>query len=62
MKGNQHFKWNYFGKKAFEQIKTTIANALVLAHPSYTKDFIIYYYASDHTLSTILMQENLEGI
>jgi hypothetical protein len=31
-------------------------------HPDYTKEFILYYYTSTHTLSTILMQENDEGI
>lgn len=62
MKGNSNFKWNEAGKRAFHDIKTAIANALVLCHPNYKRDFIIYCYASRHTLSAILMQENDEGI
>lgn len=50
------------GNKAFENIKEAIANAPVLVHPDYTKEFIIYCYASEHTMSSILMQENKEGI
>ena len=62
MKGNSNFKWNEAGKWAFQNIKTTIANAPVLCHPNYKQDFIIYCYASEYTLSTILMQDNDEGI
>ena len=62
MKGSPNFKWNEAGKRAFQDIKTAIANAPVLCHPNYKKNFIIYCYASEHTLSVILMQENDEGI
>jgi hypothetical protein len=62
MKGNKAFKWTDVGKKAFENIKEAIANAPILVHPDYTKEFIIYCYASEHTVSAILMQENKEGI
>lgn len=34
--------------------------ASVPIYPNYTKEFIIYCYASEHTLSTILMHENRE--
>lgn len=62
MKGNKYFKWSDNGKKAFEDIKGTIAKAHVLVHPHYTKEFIIYCYASEHIMSSILMQEKIEGI
>ena len=58
IKGNSSFKWSDPGNKAFKYIKNAIANALILCHPNYKKDFVIYYYPSKHTLSTILMQEN----
>ena len=60
MNGNQAFKWSNVGKRAFEDVKGVIAKAHVLVNPDYTKEFIIYCYASEHTLSTILMQENKE--
>ena len=62
MKGNSNFKWSEAGKRAFQDIKTAIANAPVLCHPNYKQNFIIYCYASEHTLSSILVQENDEGI
>ena len=62
MKGNSNFKWNEAGEEAFQNIKTAIANAWVLCHPNYKWDFIIYCYASKHTLFVILMQTNDEGV
>lgn len=62
MKGSQSFKWSDSEKKAFELIKHAIARAPTLVHPDYTKEFILYCYASAHTLFAILMQENNEGI
>lgn len=55
MKGNKTFKWTEVGKKSFESIKEAIANAPILVHPDYNKEFIIYCYASEHTISAILM-------
>jgi hypothetical protein len=60
MKGNKAFKWSDIGKR--EDIKSTIAKAPVLVHLDDTKEFLIYCYASEHTMSAILMQENKEGI
>ena len=51
-----------WGRKVGLSIKTAIANAPVLCHQNYKWDFIIYYYAFEHTLSAILMQDNDEGI
>ena len=62
MKGNTNFKWSEAGKQAFHNIKDAIANAPVLCHPNYSWDFIIYCYASEHTLSAIIMQSNDEGV
>ena len=62
MKGNKAFKWTDIGKRAFEDIKGVIAKTVVLFHLDYTKEFIIYFYALEHTTSTILMQENKEGL
>ena len=56
MKGNKTFNWSDVGKRAFEDIKDAIAKAPILVHPNYTKEFIIYYYALEHTMSSILMQ------
>lgn len=62
MKGNASLKWNDPGKRSFKDIKEAIANAPIIYHPNYTRDFMIYYYALEHALLEILMQENKEGI
>lgn len=54
------FKWSDEAKRAFDEIKVSIANAPVLAHPNYQKDFIIHFYASEHTISIILLQNDTE--
>lgn len=61
MKGNTSFHWSTKGKVVFNDIKEAIVHAPVLVYPNYTKDFIMYSYASEHTLSTILVQLNSEG-
>ncbi|XP_059078073.1 uncharacterized protein LOC131876648 [Cryptomeria japonica] len=39
-----------------------MASAPVLVCPDYTKEFIMYNYANDHTYSAILMHNNNEGV
>jgi len=62
MKNHLVFKWSVEGKKTFEDIKRAISNVPNLVHHDFQKDFIIYCYASKHTLSTILLQKNKQGI
>jgi hypothetical protein len=33
----------------------------VLASPDYTKEFLIFSFASEHTIATVLLQKNEEG-
>jgi len=56
------FKWTEKGKHTFQDIKTAIADAPVLIRPEFSKDFIVYCYASEHTLSAILTQQNDDHI
>ncbi|XP_059077950.1 uncharacterized protein LOC131876542 [Cryptomeria japonica] len=58
MSEKQAFKWNEEGNKEFESIKEAIAQAPILVNPYFKKDFIIYCYASEHTMSWILLQKN----
>ncbi|XP_059068759.1 uncharacterized mitochondrial protein AtMg00860-like [Cryptomeria japonica] len=50
------FKWTEEAKNSFERIKGSVANAPTLVNPNFTKDFILYCYASEHTMSGILLQ------
>lgn len=45
----------------FEEINKSIALAPTLTRPNFKRDFIIYWYASEHTLSGILTQKNDQG-
>ncbi|KAH9324684.1 hypothetical protein KI387_004862 [Taxus chinensis] len=62
MKGSPTFRWSEEGKRSFEEIKTSVAHAPVLVCPDFSKKFIMYSYASEHTVSAILMQKNSEDI
>ena len=55
------FRWKEEGKKYFEDIKIAISNAPMLVSPSFERDFIIYCYASEHSLSSILTQKDDQG-
>lgn len=58
----QHpFKWTEEARNAFERIKGSVANVPTLVNPNFTKDFILYCYAPDHTMSGILLQLNENG-
>ncbi|KAH9313256.1 hypothetical protein KI387_028291, partial [Taxus chinensis] len=62
MKHQAIFKWNNEGKVAFEEIKKSIAKAPTLVSPNFNKDFIMYCYASEHTLSDVLVQKSDEDV
>lgn len=62
MNDHKAFKWTDIGKGAFENILGAIAYASILVHLAYTKYFLIYCYAIEHTMSAILMEENKEAI
>ncbi|XP_059077844.1 uncharacterized protein LOC131876445 [Cryptomeria japonica] len=58
MSEKQVFKWSEEGKKAFTSIKNAIGQAPVLVNPDFSIDFVIYCYASEHTMSGILLRKN----
>ena len=54
-------KWTLEAKKSFELVKHTLARAPVLNNPDFTKDFLIFSFASEHTVTAVLLQKNPEG-
>jgi hypothetical protein len=48
-------KWTTESKTSFEHIKKVIAEALVLANPDYTKEFLIFSFTSEHTIAAVLL-------
>jgi hypothetical protein len=56
-KGNE-IKWNPKSRNSFEDIKVVLTRAPVLASPDFTKDFILFSFASEHTIVGMLLQKD----
>jgi hypothetical protein len=54
-------KWKEMAKSFFQQIKKALIEALVLVSPDYTKDFIVFPFSSEHTITIVLLQKNQDG-
>ena len=53
-KGHE-IKWTVEARRSFKEIKQAISKALVLVSPYFTKDFLVFSYASEHTIAAILL-------
>jgi len=54
-------KWTAKPRESFIQIKKALIEAPVLINPDYSKDFLIFSFASFDTIATVLLQKNEEG-
>ena len=61
IKKDSNFKWSKERKEAFEKIKEAIAEAPTLQSPNFNNEFILYTFASDHSIATVLTQKNEDG-
>jgi hypothetical protein len=52
------FKWDDERKRAFNDIKTAISQALVLRSPIFSKHFFLYTFTFDQSLAAVLTQKN----
>ena len=57
LKNDIKFNWSSKCNEAFEQLKTLLTTAPVLAQPDITKPFVVYCDASGSGLGCVLMQE-----
>ena len=55
LKKNNEVKWTAEAKESFAHIKRVIREAPVLVSPDYLKDFLIFSFASEHTLTAVLL-------
>jgi hypothetical protein len=60
-KGNE-VKWTVEPRESFNQIKKALTEAPVLISPDYSKDFLIFSFASFDTVAVVLLQKNDEGM
>lgn len=58
-KGNK-IKWDNEAKKSFDDIKTTLSQAPLLTIPDFSKQFIIFSFAFEHTIFGVLLPKNVE--
>jgi hypothetical protein len=59
-KGNE-VKWTSEPREYFFQIKKALTEAPVLISPDYSKDFLIFSFASCDTVAAVLLQKNDQG-
>jgi len=54
-------KWTVEAKRSFEAIKEALTKTPVPISHDFQKDFIIFSFASEHTIATVLLQKNDQG-
>eukprot|EP00253_Pinus_taeda_P011737 PITA_11737 len=61
LKKDAKVKWSLETKQAFESIKTALTQTPILTSPQFDKDFIIFSFASEHTIAAVLLQKGDQG-
>eukprot|EP00253_Pinus_taeda_P020351 PITA_20351 len=61
LKKGADFKWTVEAKKSFEEIKKALTQAPVLISPYFTKEFLIFTFASEDTIAGVLLQKGSQG-
>ena len=61
LKKDSAIKWTIKAKQSFESIKQALTKAPVLISLDYAKDFIIFSFASEHTIVAVILQKNTQG-
>jgi hypothetical protein len=61
LKKDHEVKWTVEAKESFQQIKMALGEAPVLIIPNYDKEFLIFSFASIHTIVVVLLQKNEEN-
>ena len=61
LKKDNEVRWTSESKVSFQCIKKVISEASVLASPDYMKEFLIFSFASEHTIANVLLQKNKES-
>ena len=57
LKKDSQVKWTEEAVKSFNLVKLALSSAPVLISPDYTQDFILFSFASEHTMAAVLMQK-----
>ena len=55
-------KWTVEAKQSCVDIKKALIEPLVLVSPNFAKDFMIFSFASEHTITGVLLQKNEQNL
>eukprot|EP00253_Pinus_taeda_P036277 PITA_36277 len=61
LKKDTKVRWSLKAKQAFESIKVALTQTHVLTSPQFDRDFIIFSFASEHTIAAVLLQKDDQG-
>eukprot|EP00253_Pinus_taeda_P034607 PITA_34607 len=61
LKKDSKVKWTAEANQAFEGIKFSLTQTPVLTNPQFDREFIIFSFASQHTIATVLLQKDDQG-
>lgn len=61
LKKDSTIKWTVEAKKSFEDIKLALSKTPVLISPNFDIYFILFSFASEHTIGVVLLQKNDQG-
>eukprot|EP00253_Pinus_taeda_P022655 PITA_22655 len=61
LRKDSSIKWTVEAKQAFEEIKMALTRTPVLTSPQFDRDFIIFSFASEHTIAVFLLQKDDQG-
>lgn len=59
-KKETHFKWTPEAKGDFDKIKDAICSAPVLSNPNMSKDFIMYVFSGQYSITMVLTQKDVK--
>eukprot|EP00253_Pinus_taeda_P003813 PITA_03813 len=57
LKKDNQVRWTEEAVKSFNLVKLALSSAPVLVSPDYTQDFILFSFASEHTMAAVLLQK-----
>lgn len=61
LKKDSSIDWTVEAKQSFEEIKMALTRTPVLTSPKFDRDFIIFSFASEHTVAAVLLQKDDQG-
>ena len=61
LKKGSTLKWIIKAKQYFEAIKEALTKTSILISPNFNRNFIIFPFSSEHTITMVLLQKNDEG-